>query len=250
MRFLLVVAFAFLCTSCVQQEVVRFQAKAQQQSFIRDGQPALVSEKKNSIVLIRPAARQMAAGGRPVFVVGIRNLTKVPVDFLVGNVEVTQVTARNTVPLKIFTYEELVQEERTRQVVAAILVGTAAGLNSYSAANAGYSNNTSTRYTATGAHTTYTTSYSPYRAIAAQNRAARENEKMTDATIAQGQANLANLERDVMKDNTLMPGEWYGGTLQFQAPVQEEGSAPKTYTIALQVGSERHEIDIVQDKTR
>jgi hypothetical protein len=216
-------------------------------SFIRDGQPALVSEKKNSIVLIRPATRQMTPGGRPVFVVGIRNLTQTPVDFLVGNVQVTQVTAHNTIPLKIFTYEELVQEEHTRQVVTAILVGTAAGLNSYSASGAGYSNNRSTRYNATGAHTTYTTSYSSYRAIAAQNRAARENEKMTDAAIAQGQANLNNLERDVMKDNTLMAGEWYGGTLQFQPPTQEEAT-PKTYTIALQVGSERHEIDIVQDR--
>jgi len=250
MRIFVVVAFAFLCSSCVQQEVVRFQAKAQQQSFMRDGQPALVSEKKNSIVLIRPATRQTAAGGRPVFVIGIRNLTKAPFDFLVSNVQVVQVIAQNTVPLKIFTYEELVQQERNRQVVEAILVGTAAGLNSYSASKAGYSNNTTTRYTATGAHTSYSTSYSSYRAIAAQNRAARENEKMTDAAIAQGQANLSNLERDVIKDNTLMPGEWYGGTLQFQAPVQEESGAPKNYTIALTVGTERHEIDIVQDKSR
>jgi hypothetical protein len=231
------------------QETVRFQAKPQQQSFVRDGQPALVSEKKNSIVLIRPAARQIAAGGRPVFVVGVRNLTKAPVDFIVRNVEVTQITAQNTIPLKVFSYEELVSEERTRQVVSAVLVGTAAGLNSYSASRAGYSNNTTTRYTATGAHTSYSTSYSSYRAIAAENRARRENEKMTDATIAEGQANLANLERNVMKDNTLMPGEWYGGTLSVQAPAQEEGR-PKTYTIALTVGSERHEIDIVQDKSR
>jgi hypothetical protein len=250
MRVVLVVAFAFLCAACVQQEAVRFQAKAQQQSFIRDGQPALVSEKKNSVVLIRPAKRQMAAGGRPVFVVGIRNLTKTPFDFLVSNVQVTQVTAQNTIPLKVVTYEDLVQEERTRQVVEAVLVGTAAGLNSYSASRAGYSNNVSTRYTGTGAHTTYTTSYSSARVMAAQNRALHENEKMTEATLAQGQANLANLERDVMKDNTLMPGEWYGGTLNVQAPVQEEGSVPKTYTIALQVGSERHEIDVVQSAVR
>jgi hypothetical protein len=81
---LVLVALALSCSACVQQETVRFQAKAQQQAFVRDGRPALVSQKANSIVLIRPAARQIAAGGRPVFVVGIRNLTKAPVDSLSG----------------------------------------------------------------------------------------------------------------------------------------------------------------------
>ena len=246
MRILCLLALALVCSACMQ-ETVRFQAKPQQQSFVRDGLPALVSQKKDSIVIIRPASRQFQAGGRPVFVVGIRNLTKTPFDFLVGNVQVTQVTAQNTIALKVFSYEELVQEERNRQVAMAILVGAAEGLNAYSAANAGYSNNTTTRYTTTGAHTTYSTSYSSSRAIAAQSRAFRENEKMTDAAIAQGQANLSNLERDVIKDNTLMPGEWYGGTLHVAPPQQSDGGASKTYSIAVLVGSDRHEIDIQQD---
>jgi hypothetical protein len=250
MRFVIVVAFALSCAACMQQETVRFQAKAQQQAFVRDGRPALVSQKTNSIILIRPAARQIAAGGRPVFVVGIRNLTKTPVDFIVRNVEVMQVAGTQTVPLKVFSYEELVAEERTRQVVEAVLVGTAAGLNSASASQAGYSNRTTTRYTTTGAHTSYTTSYSSLAAASAQNRAYRENEKMTDAAIAQGQANLAILERDVMKDNTLMPGEWYGGTLHVQPPARGDADGPRTYTIAMMIGSDRHEIEIVQENAR
>ncbi len=48
---------------------------------MRDGQPALVSRQKSSLVLVRPAARQLQANGRPVFVVGINNLAKQPVEY-------------------------------------------------------------------------------------------------------------------------------------------------------------------------
>jgi hypothetical protein len=46
---------------------------------MRDGQPALVSRQKSSVVLVRPASRQLQANGRPVFVVGINNFGKQPV---------------------------------------------------------------------------------------------------------------------------------------------------------------------------
>ena len=40
--------------------------------------------------------------------------------------------------MKVVTYEMLVQEEKNRQVAAAILTGVAAGGNAYSASQAGY----------------------------------------------------------------------------------------------------------------
>jgi hypothetical protein len=57
---------------------------------MRDGQPALVSRQKNSIVLIWPASRQLQTNGRPVFVVGINNLSKTPQEFRVAQVEAAQ----------------------------------------------------------------------------------------------------------------------------------------------------------------
>ncbi|WP_407179547.1 hypothetical protein [Bradyrhizobium sp. STM 3562] len=36
---------------------------------------------------------------------------------------------------------------------------------------------------------------------------------MIAATVETGQRNMAVLEQSVIKDNTLMPGEWYGGQL-------------------------------------
>jgi hypothetical protein len=54
------------------------------------------------------------------------------------------------VPLKVITYEQLVEEEHTRQVFAAVATGLAAGANAYSASRAGYYNSNSTVYTPHG----------------------------------------------------------------------------------------------------
>jgi hypothetical protein len=54
----------------------------------------------------------------------------------------------------------------------------------------------------------------------------------------------------VIKDNTLLPGEWYGGQLHLQPPASAKSGAAKTYSIALNVGGDRHQIDIVQEGSR
>ncbi|MDA9469635.1 hypothetical protein XH87_34405 [Bradyrhizobium sp. CCBAU 53415] len=221
-------------------ETVSFRASnPQQQALMRDGQPALVSTQKSSLVLVRPASRQMQANGRPVFVVGINNLSKQPVDFRVGQVEAVQHAAASDFEMKVVTYEMLVQEERNRQVAAALLTGLAAGANAYSAANAGHGSYT----TPSGRTGTF---YSPTAAVIAQNNAAVQNEAMIAATVETGQRNMAALEQAVIKDNTLMPGEWYGGQLHLAPPVASESGGPKTYTIVITVGTDRHVIDIAQ----
>ena len=68
---------------------------------------------------------------------------------------------------------------------------------------------------------------------------------MIDSAVETGQRNLAVLEQAAIKDNTLLPGEWYGGQLQFDAPVGQTGEA-KTYRISVAFGSDVHEIDVVQ----
>ena len=95
-----------------------------------------------------------------------------------------------------------------------------------------------------GTYTVNTTGYSPTAAAIAQSNANAQNAAMISATVERGQANMAMLERGVIKDNTLMPGEWYGGQLHLQPLVSDDGPT-KTYSIAVIVGSDRHEITIV-----
>jgi hypothetical protein len=240
MRKLGVVVLCAALGGCVSTgEVVSFKASnPQQQAMMRDGQPALVSRQKSSLVLVRPAGRQLQANGRPVFVVGINNLGKGPVDFRVAQVEAIQHVGASDYGMQIVTFEMLQQEEKNRQVALAILGGVAAAGNAYSASRAGYGSYT----TPSGRTGTF---YSPTAAAIAQNNAAMQNEAMFAATVESGQRNMAALEQSVIKDNTLMPGEWYGGQLHI-APPTDQGGGQKSYTIVIAVGQDRHVVAIAQ----
>jgi hypothetical protein len=242
MRNLGIVALCVTLAGCATNEVVAFRASnPQQQTMMRDGQPAIVSRQKASLVLVRPASRKLQARGRPVFVVGINNLSGQPIDFRVDQVEAVQHVAGTDYLMQVVTYDALVTEERNRQIAAAILTGVAAAGNSYSASQAGRGTYT----TPSGRTGTF---YSPTAAAIAQNNAAAQNEAMISATIETGQRNMAALEATVIKDNTLMPGEWYGGQLHL-APPTDKGGAQKTYTLTITVGSDRHVIEIEQSPT-
>jgi hypothetical protein len=162
MRIAAVLAAAALCAGCSTSETVRFVAKPQQQALMRDGQAALVSRGKTSLVLVRPASREFRSGNRPIFVVGINNLGPSPLDFRVADVQAAQLIGEQVVALKVITYEELIREERTRQAVQAILVGVAAAGNAYSASKAGYYNSDSTVTTSRGTYQVHTTGLQSY----------------------------------------------------------------------------------------
>jgi len=165
-KFMAVALCATLGGCVTAGETVAFKASnPQQQAMMRDGQPALVSHQKNSLVLVRPAARQLQANGRPVFVVGINNLGRQPVDFRVAQVEAVQHVGASDYEMKIVTYDMLVQEEKNRQVAAALLTGVAVAGNAYSASRTGYGSYT----TPSGRTGTF---YSPTANVIAQNNAA------------------------------------------------------------------------------
>jgi hypothetical protein len=240
MRILGIVALCAALGGCVStNETVTFRTtNPQQQAMMRDGQPALVSRQKNSLVLVRPASRQLQANGRPVFVVGINNIGKQPIEFQVAQVEATQHVGASDYGMQVVTFEMLQQEEKNRQIARAVLAGVSVAANSYSASRAGYGSYT----TPSGRSGTF---YSPTAAAIAQNNAAYQNEAVIASTVETGQRNMAMLEQSVIKDNTLMPGEWYGGQLHIAPPTEQDG-AKKSYTIIITVGQDRHVVDIAQ----
>jgi hypothetical protein len=240
MRILGIVALGAALTGCVtNNETVQFRtSNPQQQAMMRDGQPALVSRQKSSVVLVRPASRQLQANGRPVFVVGINNFSEVPIEFRVAQVEANQRVGEGEYPMVVVTFEMLQQEEKNRQIASAFLMGVAGAANAYSASRAGYGT-----YTTPNGRTG--TFYSPNANVIAQNNAAAQNEAMFAATVERGQQNMAQLEQAVIKDNTLMPGEWYGGQLHLAPPTDQSG-AQKVYSIVIVVGNDRHVIEVSQ----
>src|SRR5260370_8467243 len=106
MRILGIVALGAALTGCVtNNETVQFRtSNPQQQAMMRDGQPAIVSRQKSSVVLVRPASRQVQANGRPAFVVAINNLSRAPIDFRVAELEANQRVGSSEYPLQAVTF--------------------------------------------------------------------------------------------------------------------------------------------------
>jgi len=247
MRAFVSVALAFICSACVTTEPVQFHPTAEQQSLVRDGQPAIVSTQKSSIAILRPAARQFQVGGRPVFILAIYNRSSQPQNFRIANVSAIQQLNGTEAPLNVITYKQLVNEEQTRQAFRAIGTGLAAAGNSMSAAQAGYFHSNATVYGPGGTYNVTTTGYSPTAAAIAQSSANAQNAQMINATIEQGRANMTMLERAVIKDDTLLPGEWYGGQLHIQPLISQDGPM-KLYSITVRIGADAHQFQISQGK--
>lgn len=248
MRLLVVVAAAMSLAGCVTTETVQFRsANPEQQAMIRDGRPGLVSRQKNSIVIISPASRGVAVGTRPVFVVGIYNLSKAPMTFMMSQIYARQIVAGQEYQMPVVTYEMLAQEEKNRQIARAVLAGVAAGANTYAASQAGQGSFNAVSHGRYGSVYTTGSYYSPTAAAIAQTNANIQNQAMIASVVEQGRANMANLERGIIKDNTLLPGEWYGGQLHLAPPTaSSSGRGQKVYIIGLQVGPDRHDIEVIQ----
>ncbi|WP_223478763.1 hypothetical protein [Oricola indica] len=235
----------FALYGCVT-ETAQFTPLDGQTALVRDGQPAIVSKKPGSILIVQPAKEGFPQGSRPEYVIGLFNPGTEPLAFSVANIRVKQ-TLETGKPhkLKVFTYEQLVAEERSRQVATAILLGVAAAADSYSASQAGYYNSTSTVYTPRGTAVVSTTGYSSTAAAIAQASATAESNARMDSAIESGRRNLANLRNTILKDHTLLPGEWYGGKLQFEPP-KKQSTPQQSYQITVYIGGDAHVFDIKQ----
>jgi hypothetical protein len=172
-----------------------------------------------SIVTVTPNRRIVGAGDRPVFQVTIENKSKVPLNFRTADIQAAQVLPTGEARgIRVHSYADLVEQERSAQVGRAILVGVASGLNSATTPN---------RYWA-------------------QARASDQNAAMAETAAVTGDRNMAALEALTIKDHTLMPGESYGGQVHLDPPAETDRGAPKKYMLALMVGPDRHEVEVIQ----
>ena len=71
---------------------------------------------------------------------------------------------------------------------------------------------------------------------------------MIDAAVETGQRNLAALEQTAIKDNTLLPGEWYGGQLQLGP--RRKWNRGKSLSHLNPGRDEIHDIDVAQEPNK
>ncbi len=146
--------------------------------------------------------------------------------------------------LKVFSYQELEEEEQERLAMQAFAAALSGIGRSMEAANAGQSYNSGT-YNSYGGYgnNTYGSysgySYDPYAAQAAQSAAQAQTDADFARIKASGEQNMAELQRTILKMQTVAPGQWYGGTIVVQMPDPNDTAIP--VTVRVNVGSEAHE---------
>jgi len=157
--------------------------------------------------------------------------------------------------LKVFSYDELVAEEKKRQAWAAVAAALQGAADSMNAANAGYSNTYGTysgsAYSSYGTsaygYGTYSgTTYNYAAAQAAQNAAQANSEARFARLQAEGEANLSSLSARILKKETIFPKAWHGGIVKVELP--DVSDQPQEIEFAVNVGGEIHEFRFTQVK--
>lgn len=244
------IAVCLLLSGCAApKDTFSMTAGDRQEAVIRDGVPALVSSKRN-VVFLRPAATLQRSGERPRFVVAMLNKGHKPATLRTSDIDVRSIRPAKA-RLKVYTHTELAEEvesQRNAQLIVGALAGAA---GAYSAAQSGYSQTTGS-YTRNSA---YGTSYGSYSATtynpAAAQSALNANADRTAWNMAsiegQAQDKLHELQATILKDHTVMPGEWHGGVIVFDAPAKADTGAAE-YTITLQFDGEEHSFSVIQQR--
>jgi hypothetical protein len=176
--------------------------------------------------------------------------------FNFGPENVTAKLADGT-PIAIITYEQLVHEEKRRQMWMAIAAGLSAAGNSMAAANSGYYSGTaaysgstfgsfgSTPYSANTFGTATYSGYNAAQAQAAQAAANAQNQANFDRMAQQNASNMRAI-RAYMRTTTVDPGQMFGGAITFELPKpaqQAKADVPMTFVVT--INGDEHRFDVL-----
>jgi hypothetical protein len=229
------------CACSSPKDVISLTPAAGQQAITRDGVPALVSSKRH-VVFLRPLAPQQVSGDRPQFVVAILNRGKSPATLNVESIEV-QSTQPRSAKMRVYTHAELTQEVEDQRNAALFMSALSGVAGAVSASQAGYTQTTGSIRTTSPYGTTYGTysgtTYSPALAQAAADANAQRTAGDMAAIEGHARRVLSDLQATIIKDHTLMPGEWHGGLIVVGRPEQDNAGAAE-YAITLLFDGERH----------
>lgn len=242
----LLIPVAALLSSCADSGYV---AKGKSGSGTRvvyiDGKEALISQKSSSLS-IAPISSGMQPSSDEDFLFVYRNGSGGERVFSEEDVQGEYRNSEGEVtPIKIYSYNDLVKKEKTRQAWAALGAGLEAAGDSMSAANAGYSNSygsysgsSYSPYSTVNTYGTYSSSTYDYGAAnAAQMSAVARSDARMDRLQAQGSANLGVLASNNLKKQTVPRGRTHGGLVRMKMPAFAEAGELR---FTVNAGGERH----------
>lgn len=234
----LTAVLAVLLGGCQTLAKYSYVAGPGQQVMVRQGRDAVLSRQPHSTVAIVTTSRTPRAGARPEFVAMIQNTGKAPITFRYG--EITAENAVTDAPLKVYSLDDLQNEARAAAVASAIILGAAgAAAGAAAARNAGTSYGSGTVAGRYGASTYTWRTYNPGVAQATATAYGVAAGAAAGGAIAAGERTVQELEQGMLVDQTLMPGESYGGVLVIAAI--EGGETPsQVYRVTIRVGPDAH----------
>ena len=218
-RILFAVIVASFCIGgCAQTMKIKANPTASQRILYENGKEVLVSQKK-SMLAVAALSGVIKSNQRPKFIITYFNGTSFPINFSTENIS----AIINGLQVKIFTFDELVEEiERNRrsQALTAALVGASQTMNA-SSGKQYHSGSYNTNYYGSGGsgygYGTYSgTTYDP--AASAQAQAVIQAQTMSNINNANAAASnsLSEIERTILRKQTVMPQNWHGGYVVLQ----------------------------------
>jgi len=239
--FLIVIGLFSGCQSMTTQTMTPL---ADQKQIYVDGLVAVASKKEASIAMIAATSNEIPNGQRIQLALQVQNLGENNIDIDTSNIRVTSPEINE---VKVYSYAELVKEEKQQRAAALIVTAIAGAANVY---NASVNSNVSTTgtynsstftpggtYRTTGTYNS--TTYDPLRAQIASNMAANQASNQMNNIANNSDNRLNTLKGSILKRTTVFPGSAHNGMFVFEAPRLKKDETRK-YNVLVSFGGEQH----------
>ena len=257
-KILLAVVISATLAGCTTVGYLEPIEGEKQRIVYEDGKAVVYSKKDNLVAVALPSSVESMERFRMYVQVG--NGSKESFNFSPNYVMAAEAVGT---PLKqglrVWTYDDLVAEQKRKQMWMVVAATLAAAGNSMAAANAGYSH-TYGSYSGSSSGNIYGTSYSTYgnnyafdathrgsyssttydgyKAYMAREVAEAKNERMMQSIMANSQAAMQELSKNILKTNTVEPGGICGGLIAVDGPRVHDH--PTYMEIEVEAGEEIH----------
>ncbi len=226
-----------------------------QEMMYSNGQRAVISKLNNTAIVVVPTS--FKSGERMRVYVQTANRTNEKFDFDSKSVSADTGSLAERKVLRVYTYDELVAEERSRQAWAAFAIALSGISNSMAASNAGYSYTTGTYggsyggnvyspygssygYDGTYSGTYSGTTYNPYISQLAQQQATDRMTSQLASIESRGNSVIESLGNSILRYNTVYPNSICGGQVEIDAPIVNEKDE-SFFWLDIETGTDVHE---------
>ena len=252
--FFFILVFLSGCQTTTSLSLIPYDT---QKATYVEGETAIKSTLPNSTVILSSVAREINNGSRIDVVVNVNNTSD---ESFVLDTSSVKISSPQTGSLKVYSYDELVAEQKKSANTAAgfaalagVLDVMAASYSGYQTTSGTYSGSTYGSYSGSSYGTYNANTYGTYSSTTYNSAAAQQ---AMDAASDRAANNIQNIQRtsaaslkslkdNILKKTTMEPGMWYGGVTRFDAPELQDGEN-RIYELKVRLGQETHTFQLGQ----